>query len=163
MRLAVYHTVSFPLYRFFYFLNFGVYLFFLIWRRYVHFRCPPGQYIYTYNFKLIYEIPSAKIEKKALGFCAKENPKCISFKTPIICLSAHILLFAFLKNREAFLRFFVALLSGYRRFLVYPTKANPNPARLFNVEDYLDKLERDSRPFAEVMCDTQASFLIFNF
>ncbi|CAM9708738.1 unnamed protein product, partial [Scytosiphon promiscuus] len=58
--------------------------------------------------------------------------------------------------REAFLRFFVAMLAGYRRCLVYPTKVNPNPARLFNVEDYLDKLERDSRPFAEAMCDTQA-------
>ncbi|CAN0189806.1 unnamed protein product, partial [Laminaria digitata] len=58
--------------------------------------------------------------------------------------------------REAFLRFFVALLSGYRRFLVFPTKANPNPARLFNVEDYLDKLERDSRPFAELLCSSQA-------
>ncbi|CBJ25874.1 conserved unknown protein [Ectocarpus siliculosus] len=58
--------------------------------------------------------------------------------------------------REAFLRFFVTFLSGYRRCLVYPTKANPNPARLFNVDDYLDKLDRDSRPFAEAMCDTQA-------
>lgn len=38
---------------------------------------------------------------------------------------------------------------------MYPTKANPSPVRLFNVEDYLDKLERESRPFAEVMCDTQ--------
>lgn len=53
------------------------------------------------------------------------------------------------------MRFFVAILSGYRRCLVYPTKANPNPARLFNVDDFLDKLERDSRPFAEAMCDTQ--------
>lgn len=51
--------------------------------------------------------------------------------------------------------FFVALLSGYRRFLVYPTKGNPNPARLFSVEDYLDKLERDSRPFAELLCGSQ--------
>ncbi|CAN0071785.1 unnamed protein product, partial [Ectocarpus sp. 12 AP-2014] len=58
--------------------------------------------------------------------------------------------------REAFLRFFVTFLSGYRRCLVYPTKANPNPARLFNMDDYLDKLDRDSRPFAEAMCDTQA-------
>lgn len=55
------------------------------------------------------------------------------------------------------MRFFVALLSGYRRFLVFPTKANPNPARLFNVEDYLDKLERDSRPFAELLCGSQVS------
>lgn len=53
------------------------------------------------------------------------------------------------------MRFFVTLLSGYRRCLVYPTKANPNPARLFNVDDYLDKLDRDSRAFAETMCDTQ--------
>lgn len=53
------------------------------------------------------------------------------------------------------MRFFVALLCGYRRCLVYPTKANPNPVRLFNVDDFLDKLERDSRPFAEAMCDTQ--------
>lgn len=53
------------------------------------------------------------------------------------------------------MRFFVAMLSGYRRCLVYPTKANPNPARLFNVDDFLDKLERDSRQFAEAMCDTQ--------
>lgn len=53
------------------------------------------------------------------------------------------------------MRVFVAMLCGYRRFLVYPTKANPNPVRLFNVDDFVDKLERDSRPFAEAMCDTQ--------
>lgn len=49
----------------------------------------------------------------------------------------------------------MGLLSGYRRCLVYPTKSNPNPVKLFNVDDFLDKLERDSRPFAEAMCDTQ--------
>lgn len=59
-------------------------------------------------------------------------------------------------HREAFLRFFVALLAGYRRFLVYPTKANPSPVRLFNTNDFLEKLDRDTRPFAEAMCDTQA-------
>lgn len=66
------------------------------------------------------------------------------------------LFFVFL--REAFLRFFVGLLSGYRRCLVYPTRTNPNPVRLFNVDDFLDKLERECRPFAEAMCDTQVLF-----
>lgn len=73
----------------------------------------------------------------------------------ITLLYVAFFIYVFVCVREAFLRFFVALLSGYRRFLVYPTKQDPNPMRLFCVEDYLDKLERESRPFAEAMCDTQ--------
>lgn len=89
-------------------------------------------------------------------------PACIPHRVRARSKAPPVVLFACLRLgrgfsflREAFLRFFVALLSGYRRWLVYPTKANPNPVRLFNVDDFLDKLERDSRPFAEAMCDTQ--------
>lgn len=56
------------------------------------------------------------------------------------------------------MRFFVALLSGYRRYLVYPTKRDPNPIRLFNEEEFLEKIERDLRPFATALCDTQVSY-----
>lgn len=58
-------------------------------------------------------------------------------------------------HREAFLRFFVALLAGYRRCLIYPSKEDPNPVRLFNTREFVERLDRDLRAFAAALCKTQ--------
>jgi hypothetical protein len=59
--------------------------------------------------------------------------------------------------REAFLRLFVALLRGYRRCLVYPTKQDPQHVRgYFSRAAFLDNMGEEYRPFVAALMSTQA-------
>ena len=58
--------------------------------------------------------------------------------------------------RGVFLKFFVSILQNYRKFLVYPSKADPFPKRRFRDADFLASSPADWREFLQPLLDSQA-------
>lgn len=63
--------------------------------------------------------------------------------------------------RGSFLKFFVSILQRYRRFLVYPTKANPFPKKRFLESDFLTSSEGDWRDFLQPVISSQVPTFLF--
>ena len=58
--------------------------------------------------------------------------------------------------RGSFLKFFVSILQSYRKYLVYPSKANPFPKRRFLESEFVASSEADWRDFLQPLMGSQA-------
>ena len=58
--------------------------------------------------------------------------------------------------RGSFLKFFVSILQNYRKYLVYPSKANPFPRNRFKESEFLSSSESDWRIFLRPLLSSQA-------
>ena len=57
--------------------------------------------------------------------------------------------------RSGFLKFFVAILKSYRKYIVYGTSNDPDPLTKFRFDDFLTEQPADARPFLEELLATQ--------
>lgn len=60
------------------------------------------------------------------------------------------------KLRAGFLNFFVSILQGYRRFLIFGSPDNPDPLIKFRFKDFLKSLPAEWQAFMRPLCETQA-------
>lgn len=57
--------------------------------------------------------------------------------------------------RSGFLKFFVAILKNYRRYIIYGTSNDPDPLTKFRFEEFLAEQPADAQPFLEELIPTQ--------
>ena len=57
--------------------------------------------------------------------------------------------------RSGFIKFFVAILKNYRRFIVYGTSNDPDPLTKFRFDEFLAEQPVDAQPFLEELILTQ--------
>ena len=57
--------------------------------------------------------------------------------------------------RSGFIKFFVAILKNYRRFIVYGTSNDPDPLTKFRFDEFLAEQPADAQPFLEELILTQ--------
>ncbi len=60
------------------------------------------------------------------------------------------------KTRETFFRFFVSLLSDYRKYLVFPSPDNPKPPDRFLKDAFVASHSSDMAPFLTALVESQA-------
>ena len=58
--------------------------------------------------------------------------------------------------REGFLKFFVAVLKNYKKYLIYGNSENPDPMVKFKFQEFLNEHPSDWQPFIRDMIDSQA-------
>eukprot|EP01036_Dinobryon_divergens_P027068 gene27068-35782_t len=58
--------------------------------------------------------------------------------------------------REGFLKFFVAILKDYKKYLIYGTPEDPDPIVKFKFSEFISDQAAEFRPFLQVMVETQA-------
>ena len=58
--------------------------------------------------------------------------------------------------REAFLKFFVAIMKNYRKYLIYPSQETPNPLINFQQKDFIEDHPADWAEFLKSVLPTQA-------